>query len=234
LSDAFFRALAREASERYGRRDRFARHFAYGKLTRDPAFAHVLGAGLVTEGAPLLDLGCGQGLLGALIATANARVASGTWPADRARPPHPSSMTGVERDTRDCDRARRAVPDAQWTCGDIRDVHLPRAGTVVILDVLHYLDASAQESVLRRVRDALEPGGVLLVRVADGTPSWRLAATLAADRLATWLRAHASGPLHCRPIAQWRALLESLGFRVEERPMSAGTPFGNVMLVARG
>ena len=33
MSDAFFPALAREAAERYDRRDRFARHFARGKLT---------------------------------------------------------------------------------------------------------------------------------------------------------------------------------------------------------
>jgi len=35
------------------------------------------------------------------------------------------------------------------------------------------------------------------------------------------------------PLAERRRQLESLGFTVEERPMSEGTPFANVLLSAR-
>lgn len=70
MSDAFFRTLAREAAGGYPRRDPFARHFAYGKLTGDPAFAHLLRAGLFPDGARVLDLGCGQGVLPALLLAA--------------------------------------------------------------------------------------------------------------------------------------------------------------------
>ena len=67
MTDAFFRTLAREASASYPRRGHFARHFAFGKLTGDPAFSHLLAAALVPEGARMLDIGSGQGLICALL-----------------------------------------------------------------------------------------------------------------------------------------------------------------------
>ncbi|MNC93008.1 hypothetical protein D3C83_95420 [compost metagenome] len=39
--------------------------------------------------------------------------------------------------------------------------------------------------------------------------------------------------MHFRTRAQWVALLEELGFAVAAVPMSAGTAFANVLLVAR-
>ena len=54
MTAAFFRTLARDAARRYPARDRYARHFAFGKLTGDPAFRHLLEQGLIprsTEGA---------------------------------------------------------------------------------------------------------------------------------------------------------------------------------------
>jgi hypothetical protein len=34
-------------------------------------------------------------------------------------------------------------------------------------------------------------------------------------------------------VAQWRSALEALQFTVQAEPMSHGTPFANVLLVAR-
>ena len=36
-----------------------------------------------------------------------------------------------------------------------------------------------------------------------------------------------------RTLADWIAYLESLGFTVHSQPMSQGTPFANVLLVAK-
>jgi hypothetical protein len=48
-----------------------------------------------------------------------------------------------------------------------------------------------------------------------------------------FLRGHSSSRLYCRPLADWLALLQKLGFAVEALPMHAGTPFANILLVAR-
>ena len=218
MSDARFRPLARAAAARYPRGDLFARKFAFGKLTGDPAFAYLLGNDLIPQDARVLDLGCGQGVLGALLAAAGR---------DRLR------YTGVDIVPRDIERARHACPGAQFVAGDIRTTGFGPADVVVILDVLHYIDYAAQADVLARVRSALAAGGVLLLRVGDQSPSLRFRVTIAVDRLVMRLRGHRLARLYCKPLAQWVRELEDLGFAVAATPMSEGTPFANVLLVAR-
>ena len=48
----------------------------------------------------------------------------------------------------------------------------------------------------------------------------------------TRVRGHKVSPTWGRPLAEWMALLERLGFGVRSIPMSEGTPFANVLLVA--
>ena len=52
------------------------------------------------------------------------------------------------------------------------------------------------------------------------------------DRIVTFVRGHRVMPQFGRPLTDWVARLRSLGFDVESRPMSQGTPFANVLLVA--
>jgi hypothetical protein len=105
---------------------------------------------------------------------------------------------------------------------------------VTIFDVLHYLDYAVQADVLARAHRALRSaGGVLLLRVGDARGGWRFAASYWIDRLVTLFRGHRLPDLHCRPLEEWRALLRDAGFAVEARPMHRGTPFANILLVAR-
>jgi SAM-dependent methyltransferase len=234
VSAPFFRALAKDAASRYPARDRFARHFAFGKLTRDPAFRYLLENGLIRDGARLLDLGCGQGVLMALLLSARDRHARGSWPAGWAAPPNPRAMRGVDFMERDVERAQSAADQAAtFVCGDIRTADFGDADTVVILDVLHYIDFAAQDDVLRRIRAALGEAGVLLLRVGDRSRSLRFRITDAVDRAVMALRGHRLERLYTRPLAEWRRQLEEMGFAVEAIPMSGGTPFANVLLVAR-
>jgi SAM-dependent methyltransferase len=178
---------------------------------------------MLPAGGAVLDLGCGQAVLAALLVAAGKA---------------PRRYTGIELMQRDVDRAMhvaRATPDCEmkFVTGDIRTTPFPAADAVVILDVLHYVDHDAQAEVLKRVRDALSGGGVLLLRVGDEAPTFRFRYTVAIDRLVMALRGHRLERLYCKPVARWRAELEALGFSVEPAPMSAGTPFANVLLVAR-
>jgi len=107
VTHPFYHALASDAAERYRPAGRFAYHFAYGKLTRDPAFALILEHGLLARGGRILDLGCGQGLIAALIEAARAR--REVWPADWPLPPDASAYLGIDAHPRDIDRAGRSV-----------------------------------------------------------------------------------------------------------------------------
>ena len=53
------------------------------------------------------------------------------------------------------------------------------------------------------------------------------------NRLTAFLRGHWRQTFAFRTAAEWRSTLADLGFDVEIAPMSKGTPFANVLLVAR-
>ncbi len=102
---------------------------------------------------------------------------------------------------------------------------------VVVLDVLHYVDPAAQDDVLTRIRQALRPGGRLLLRVGDPAQRARFWISRWVDRVVTLARGHREPPTAWRSLADWQAALQLLGFVVRTVPMSQGTPFANVLLV---
>ena len=146
---------------------------------------------------------------------------------------------------RDVDRgqpALAALPFApRLVCADMREAALPACDVIVILDVLHYVDITAQDALLQRVRDALRAGAAdsrtqraprLLLRVGDAASTRGFAISQWVDRVVTTIRGHRVPPTWGRPLAVWVQQLQSLGFDVSSVPMSQGTPFANVLLVA--
>jgi SAM-dependent methyltransferase len=234
--DKAWRSLHERACRPYRGAGRFAWHFARGKLAFDPVFRAMISRGLLPARARVLDLGCGQGLLASLLAAVDQQHRDHGWPADWAQPPVQARYTGVELMPRDVARARAAFAssgvDASVLCGDIRQVALPVSDVVVILDVLHYFPHAAQAELLQRVRHALGPAGRLLLRIGDPADRRRFRVSQWVDRTVTRVRGHRVRPTFCRPLDEWRQLLESLNFRVRSLPMSQGTPFANVLLVA--
>jgi SAM-dependent methyltransferase len=234
-ADEVWRELHRTACAPYRSAGRFAWHFARGKLGRDPVFRGLLERGDLPARARVVDIGCGQGLMASLLAAIDAVQARGRWPASWPAAPAGAQYTGIELMPRDVERAEAAVgnlPNApRFVCGDMCKVDLPPCDVVVILDVLHYVDHAAQEGVLTRVRDALAPHGRLLLRVGDAASTRGFAVSQWVDRVVTLVRGHRVPPTFGRPLADWVALLERLGFGVRSVPMSQGTPFANVLLV---
>jgi SAM-dependent methyltransferase len=235
-ADMAWLAIHSTACAPFRRGGRFAWHFARGKLGRDPVFRGMLERGDLTGCERVVDIGCGQGLLASLLQSCNDLAAGGRWPADWPAPPSAKSYLGIELMPRDVKRAERAtegLPLApRFLCADMREAELPPCDLVVVLDVLHYVDHEAQVRVLERIRDALRPAGRLLLRVGDAASARSFAISQWVDHLVTTVRGHRVPPTWGRSVADWSALLGRLGFRVKPVPMSAGTPFANVLLVS--
>jgi SAM-dependent methyltransferase len=226
-------ALLDAACEPYRNAGRFAYYFARSKLRADPVYRAILELGLLLGRPRVLDLGCGQGLLAAWLLAAERCYERGSWP--RAWPPAPraSSTRGIELMAREVQRARCALGSASdISQADIRHTAFGAVDAVVILDVLHYLTPQAQIEVLLRVRAALPRRGLLLLRVGDAGGGLRFRYGQWSDKMVMLLRGHAIVPQHCRSIAQWRLVLRECGFDSEAKPMSQGTPFANVLLIA--
>ena len=224
-----------QASVPYRSAGRFAWHFSRSKLTRDPVFVALLEQGLIPDARRLVDLGCGQGLLASWLRAARTLHDAGNWPSDWPAPPRIGAMCRPGIDAQGCRaRAPRRWRAAQFAVGDIRTFDFGQADVVVILDVLHYIEPREQIGLLRRVRAALPPGGVLVTRVGDD------AGGLAVSRQPV---GRSRGRL-CPRSPYGAALLpvdrrlgdacsSELGFRVDALPMSRSTPFANVLLMAR-
>ena len=134
----------------------------------------------------------------------------------------------------DIARAQCALgTDALFVCADMRQATFPSVDAVVIFDALHYIGAADQDRVLQRVRQALGPGGLLLMRVGDTSARRRFALGQWIDRVTMALRGGGFGQLTGRPVDGWRQTLQQLGFAVDVVPMSGRPPFANLLLVAR-
>jgi SAM-dependent methyltransferase len=210
VSGATFRALARRAAARYPRATVMRATSRTASSTRDPVFEHLLSGSLLPRDASILDLGCGQGLLAALLAAEGAH--------GRLR------YRGIDFNTRDIERARARGP-LRLRIRRRRHPHRPiRHGPTwrCCSTCCSTSSRESQDDILRRVREALAGGGTLLMRVADATAGLRYRITEALDRAATRLRGQRVGRLHHLPLAERARQLEALGFSVEARPMSEG------------
>ena len=192
-----------------------------GKLRHDPAFAAI--STLVCDAGamlPVLDLGCGMGLLG-------------QWLREHD---HHGDYLGIDHDPRKLAAGRAAAcglqPAIGLHAGDLAMLP-PWRGHVVLLDVLHYLDHDAQHALLAAAADRLADDGLLLIRSVLRDRSWRCRVTMAAEHLlafAGWMR---TAVRHVPTQAELETVLQRAGLSVTARPLWGHTPFNSWLLVAR-
>lgn len=200
--------------------NRWDYYYTRAKLGSDPLYPGVLQA-LRGSAAPLLDLGCGLGLL------AHALRQDGQSLAYR----------GVDNDTAKITRAtavasRAALQGVNFDVVDLAGGPPAHRGSVAILDVLQYLDANAQKRLLADVIAMLTPGARLVIRTALGDASRRGQTSRITDRLANLIGWMQSRP-KCYPDADaMRAQLAEAGLESTFSPLYGNTPFNNWLIVA--
>jgi len=207
-------------------------HYVRSKLATDPLFAGVAHA---LEGcdAPLLDLGCGIGLLAHYLDACGNRV----------------DYLGLDNDAAKIAQARLVAqraglrhvrfeaidlaPDAGEDGGTpTAGRWLQHQGSVVILDVLQFLRPPAQEPLLRQAAACIVPGGRLVIRTGMAGSGWRTRVTRAVDMLSRWLRWMNTGPKAYPERAALASLLADCGLDSTFTPLWGGTPFNNWLVVA--
>ena len=203
---------------RYRRAPRADRWYVDLKLRTDPVVEQ------------LTELGC----LGRVIDAGSGRGQNGLFLRDLARL---TQLEGFDPDERKIELARRAAAaDALYTIGDLQSFTPASApvDSVLLIDVLHYLEPHEQAAALARIKAWLAPGGRVILREVDARPGLKSAFTRAIERVATVLGYNrATRPLGFRPLNELIEELERLGFRCARAGGSVGTPFDNALVVAQ-
>ena len=192
------------------------RKYVEGKLHFDPVLECIAELGL--ELGDVLDAGAGRGQLSLCLLELG-----------RAR-----SVRGFDLDARKVAVAESAAGDAgRFEVGDLTSTELSACDTLLLVDVLHYVDVATQDALLARAALALRPGGRLLIRDTDGAKKSRGWFTRAAEQMARVAGWHRSTQrLSFRPLSEIVARLEALGLACRVVDASRGTPFSNQLIVA--
>lgn len=201
---------------------RFLRNYVFWKLRTDPVYRVVSEALLGANDLPLLDLGCGTGLLAFYLREHGY-----------AGPIHGVDLDGPKIEVATA-IARRWQCDAAFDCMDFRDFREGRAGHVTMLDVLLFVSEQTQRELLARAATFVSADqGVLVVRSGIGDGSWRHRMTNAMDHVACLLGWMPVKPVKYPSYEIFREVLEPMGFDVEFRPLWGRMPFNNHVIIAR-
>lgn len=194
------------------------RNYVASKLRTDPLYT-ALAENLRGSDLPLLDLGCGLGLLAFFLRAEGIGV-----------PIH-----GLDYDVRKIESARLAAETSGATRvtfdhHDAREGLPEHHGNVSILDILQFFTPVQQETLLRLAASRVAPGGKLVIRSGLRDASLRFKITVAGDLLAKatfWMKA---APTHYPTAADFRRILSPYG-AVSVTPLWGGTPFNNHLIV---
>lgn len=201
----------------------FAAGVAKGKCKWDPLYRRLTKT--IPSTKSILDLGGGQGYLCFLHNFSNQMVGAKyvVWdwdPAKLEQGIRAASTSGIENI-----EFRRVDIFSQET--------FPRTDVVCLIDVLHYQPIFRQNQLLRNLSKNLPSGTTLFIRDIDADHRWRTRFTLMQEKLSLSFGFTKARHLHPRSGKQLANYLTKLGFEVDIEPCWQGTPFANVLVMAR-
>lgn len=196
------------------------RHYIESKLNTDPLYNGVLDE-LSGRTFPLLDIGCGMGLLAYFLREHS----------------YQNPVTGIDFDERKIDLGHKMLQasnyaDIHLSQGDAREQLPPHSGDVTILDILQFFTQDQQRELLAKAAASLAPGSKLIIRSGLADDSWRFRLTRAADHFANltfWMK---TSPTTYPTADFFQSELESLDLKVSIKPFWGKTPFNNYLIVA--
>lgn len=201
--------------------NRYRYWYSLSKLATDPLYDAVPAA-LVDGREPILDLGCGIGLLLHCLRASGSR----------------ASYIGLDTDSEKIEAARAASvrgghANAEFDVCDLSVEFPEHAGSVALLDVLQYLPPDAQEPLISRAAQCVSREGRLLIRTGLADGSWRCTLTRATDRFGHWI-GWMKTSFEAQPsAANLAAVLRRHGLQAEFKPLWGRTPFNNWLVIAR-
>ena len=206
-----------DISRAYGR-SRWLRGYVKGKIQWDPVYP-LARREIVKRQQPVVDIGCGLGLLGISMRAAGITL----------------RYRGTDIAAWKVNMGKEAVryygfDEAGFEVCDALNTPIPVGATVCLIDVLHYLDSADQQALLLRLAEAAESGSLVLIRTALRGTGWRYAATLIEEwwtRATGWIR---GGKINFPSHEVLLGIFEEQGLQTEIFPLWGHTPFASYLV----
>jgi hypothetical protein len=206
-----------DIAKAYGQ-SHWLRGYVRGKLGWDPVFP-LARRDIVLRQKPVIDIGCGIGLLGISMRAAGI----------------PLRYRGTDIVPWKINKAKEAVryygfEDVGFDVIDALGTQIPPGATVCMFDVLHYLDPAQQESMFGRLADAADAGSLILLRTGMRGSGWRFFLTWLVElwtRLSGWIR---GGAMNFPAKEEIVAFFASRGLEAEISPLWGQTPFASYLV----
>lgn len=190
------------------------------KLATDPLYPGVYQV-LRETARPLLDVGCGMGLLAFYL---------------RRRGWSPA-ITGVDFDERKIATASALADgfgsDLAFLQGDVADSLPPHLGSVSALDILQYFPIDARDALLRQCATRVAEDGVLVIRSGIWDESMRFRVTRSVDRIASRVKWIKVQPIRYPRRGELEQVLGGCGLCGCFNPLWGHTPFNSWLGVFR-
>ncbi len=210
------RAVIERIALRYPSRVR--QGYVRGKLRSDPVYGAAFER-IKDSPWPVLDIGCGVGLFESFV-----RESGGAMP-----------LIGFDFDEPKIAQAREATkhyPGVEFHAADAAR-YAGHRGNVVILDVLHYLDAPAQARLLEEVARMIPPGGCCVIRDTLRSNTWRFRMTQLTEWFSGLVRWNKVSPVHFPSAEEISAPFLAAGFTSESGALWGETPFNSHVFTFR-
>ena len=211
------RVVRRKINRLYRYQGKYVEEFVRWKMRIDPFFLTL--DSVVPRRAHVLDLGCGYGMATHWLATFTDT----------------RTFWGVDYDENKIRVAQRSAPNhprIEFTHGDLLTCDYPPGDAVLLLDVLHYWTAEKQLAILAKARQALRPGGRLVLRDGARAESAEHRNIHRWEEFATRMGMNRTKEgLHFQTLVEMETMLKCAGFARWELQPGAGND-SNVMLVA--
>lgn len=231
LADDRWGTAVNECFRRYARHSRMSGGYVRGKLRWDPVYRQL--ADRLPLQQPVLDLGCGRGQTLALLHHLDDRLRGVGWDWDAKK------IALAQKALADCADIQFATEDlltiavSGFADKAKQETRPPEYGTILIIDVLHYMPFTVQDRLVQHSCAALAPGGRLFIRDLEPQHSWRSALNVIQERLATAVGFNRGHTLAFRSLDYWATGLSSRGFSVEVLDSHGQTPLANRLLIAQ-
>jgi len=171
----------------------------------------------VPQNGKIVDLGCGDGILGNYLALSSKK----------------RSIVGIEFNRKRISEANKDITNTKFIYGDILKSNFTKANAILLIHVLHHLESyEDQEKLLTKCKKQLNKGGKIIIAEIIERPLHKFLLTALTDFLIVPVLFEGrliNTMVHFRTLDKWKKLFKEMGFKYKYSLNHQNMPFSHAI-----